>query len=491
MTLRPAVRRALLWIGLVLLWNAVVLLATFGPTPTLVRAAAPQLWLPTPIGERWQVLQGFQCGSHVGTQSRSLDLINLDGSTTGAPVRAAADGTTFVWEGSTGTLIVAHGDGYYTMYTHLQQVITTRRGLQVRRGDVIGRAGSVGTGVPHLHFTFFYAPDSGAYNRTSLELDFADGFSFRDTAGCSQHRGEIVVARADPDTIPPEVRFSSPAQPEQWYCEDHRVDFTISDNVRVEGFSQAFDRDPGGDAPEFKADEGYVQIAWEGEGLRTLYVRAWDYNGQQTLATFGPVGYDDTAPTFPAPSPVPARTYPADQPLNLAWTPADDDEGSGIAGYKLYLGTDSQGTSDWFSEAAKVRVEGLKPGRYLLRGQAQDRACHSSEWVTLQEVIVVAEDGTEAPAATETPTPSPESSATPKATAPPATSAPDPDLSATPAATEPAATEAPATSTPTAPPATTEAPAATEVPAQSVPDNSPTPSATPTATAPPAAGGAE
>lgn len=407
MTLRPVLRRMLTVLALVVIWNVVLLLSVFGPPPTPVLARAPQLWLPTPIGERWQVTQGFQCGSHVGTQARSLDLVNLDGPTAGAPIRAAADGTTFVWQGSTGTLIIAHGYGYYTMYTHLQQVITTRRGLAVRQGDVIGRAGSVGTSMPHLHFTFFYAPDPGAYNRTSLELDFADGYSLRDKTGCNQHRGTILIARAEPDTIPPEVHFQSDAKPGTWYCEDQRIDFTITDNRRVRGFSQAFNRDPGGETPDFEGDTGYVQLGWKGDGMHILYVRAWDHNNVQTLATFGPIGLDTTPPTFEAPAVVPAKSYPAGTPLNLSWNPADDGEGSGIAGYKLYLGTDRKGTSDWFTEKPAVKVPGMAPGRYVLRAQAIDNACHASAWITLQEVIVTAEERASTPTLTPTSTPLP------------------------------------------------------------------------------------
>ncbi len=496
MTLRPVMRRVAFWIGLLLAWNAVFLVAIFGLTPTSAHAGAPQLWLPTPVGERWQVTQGFQCGSHVGTQARSLDLVNLDGSTTGAPIRAAADGTTFVWQGSTGTLIIAHGDGYYTMYTHLQQVITTRRGLDVRRGDIIGRAGSVGTGMPHLHFTFFYAPDRGAYNRTSLELDFADGYSFHDRSGCNQHRGVVVVARAEPDTTPPDVHFRGEVEPDQWYCEDQRVDFTIEDDVRVEGFSQAFNRDPGGEAPEFDGDTGYVQISWEGDGLKTLHVRAWDHNDRQTLATFGPVGFDNSAPIFTEPETLPTRTYTAGKPMKLTWTPADDGEGSGVAGYRLYLGSEIDGTDDWFSAEAGVKVKGLEPGRYFLRGQALDNGCKSSDWITLQHVVVTAADET---TPEEAATATPEATATPKTVEPtatqPAKATATPEVTATPEATATpkatAALEATATQPPkataTPEPTTTPLPSATATPEPTAMpeeelDLPPTSTATPAAT---------
>ena len=34
-------------------------------------------------------------------------------------VSSAADGTIWAWTGRSGTLILQHGDGFYTMYTHV------------------------------------------------------------------------------------------------------------------------------------------------------------------------------------------------------------------------------------------------------------------------------------------------------------------------------------------------------------------------------------
>lgn len=367
----------------------------FWPAPPPAQAA-PQLHLPTPVGETWSILQGFYCGTHVGTQSRSLDLVNLSGVTRGAPVRAAATGTTFVWQGSTGTLILSHGGGYYTMYTHMQNPITTRSGLRVRQGQVIGQVGSAGTTVPHLHFLFFYAPDRGAYQRTPLELDFADGYSFHDTAGCSQHIGETVVARENPDETPPTIAFETDVQPDTWYCEDKRIAFHVDDDQWVRGFSQSFDQAPPDNTPTFEAEDGYMQLSWAGEGIHTFYVQAWDASGHQTLVPFGPIGYDTTAPTFQIPDSLPRQTYQLDaanQSVSLSWPSASDGDGSGIAGYHVYLGTDPNGTSDQVSDDATTVVNGVTPGCYLLRVQAFDRACGTSEWTTLQEVLVTDQAG--------------------------------------------------------------------------------------------------
>lgn len=457
---------------LVTLCVLTALVTTVFPPASQPVLAAPQLWLPTPVNESWGILQGFYCGSHVGSQTRSLDFVNLNGATRGAPVRAAAPGTTFVWQGSTGTLILSHGGGYYTMYTHLQNPITTRRGLRVRQGQIIGQVGVAGTTVPHLHFLYFYAPDRGAYQRTPLELNFADGYAFHDTAGCNQHLGEVVVAQDNPDETPPTVTFAADIQPDQWYCEDTRIPFEVTDNQWVGGFSQSFDTEPASDKPDFEAETGYVQLSWAGEGLHTLYVRAWDDSGHQTLATLGPIGYDATAPELAVPDNPPENTYRTDRlnnTVSISWDAASDGDGSGVSGYHYYLGTDPQGTSDAFTDYAGVTLKQQPPGCYLLRVQALDYACGKSEWATVQQVVITDRMGQvidstcpsleaqSEPADEPTPepadevVPNPTATATPNPTATPepvnevvpdptATTTPDPTATATP---DPTATPEP------------------------------------------------
>ncbi|PMP83346.1 MAG: M23 family peptidase, partial [Roseiflexus castenholzii] len=50
---------------------------------------APELWLPTPFGEQWRIIQGYACGTHNGWDRYSLDLVRVGGPSAGAPVRAA------------------------------------------------------------------------------------------------------------------------------------------------------------------------------------------------------------------------------------------------------------------------------------------------------------------------------------------------------------------------------------------------------------------
>lgn len=74
---------------------------------------------------------------------------------TGAPIFAAGNGrVTFAsWLAGYGrTVIIDHGYGYRTQYSHTSSILV-RRGQKVKKGDLIARVGSTGRSTgPHLHF---------------------------------------------------------------------------------------------------------------------------------------------------------------------------------------------------------------------------------------------------------------------------------------------------------------------------------------------------
>lgn len=292
--LRPALR---LFTLTLLLTLALVGLHPATPAFAAPDAARPQLSLPTPPGETWKILQGYACGSHNAWDRYSLDIVAAEGRTYDAPVRAAADGTVFIWVRKSGTLILSHGGGFYTMYTHMANAAVTEEGRPVARGEVIGHVGDRGApGTPHLHFTAFTAHGASASGRQSVPLAFAEGYSLPEIGGCSQHGGTLLTASGQP--VPP----------------------------------------------------------------------------------------PDTAPPSVAALPEPLRA-PANTPAALAW-PAGADEGSGLAGYRIYLGADPQGTSDWFVPAPEAPTPPLAPGSYLLRLQPLDNAGNAGEWTTVATVVV-------------------------------------------------------------------------------------------------------
>lgn len=68
----------------------------------------------------------------------------------GSRVFATADGR--VKDTAGRTIVIDHGNGYETSYSHLLAV-NVRRGQEVRRGDIIGLSGNTGLSIaPHLHY---------------------------------------------------------------------------------------------------------------------------------------------------------------------------------------------------------------------------------------------------------------------------------------------------------------------------------------------------
>jgi len=74
---------------------------------------------------------------------------------TGTPVLATADGVVARVETSAGygkTIILDHGYGYRTLYTHNSKFLV-KRGQKVSRGDKIAEVGNTGRSTgPHLHY---------------------------------------------------------------------------------------------------------------------------------------------------------------------------------------------------------------------------------------------------------------------------------------------------------------------------------------------------
>ena len=83
------------------------------------------------------------------------DGINIE-ARRGEPVKAAADGTVIYagneLRGFGNLVLIKHADGWTTAYAH-NDTLLVARGAQVKRGQVIAKAGSTGSvSVPQLHF---------------------------------------------------------------------------------------------------------------------------------------------------------------------------------------------------------------------------------------------------------------------------------------------------------------------------------------------------
>ena len=99
---------------------------------------------------RGRIITGF--GPHNGQQSDGIDLAVPEGTS----VKAAEDGVVAYagneLKGYGNLVLVRHQNGYVTAYAHASELMV-KRGDQVKRGQIIARAGQTGNvTAPQLHF---------------------------------------------------------------------------------------------------------------------------------------------------------------------------------------------------------------------------------------------------------------------------------------------------------------------------------------------------
>ncbi|TDE35739.1 M23 family peptidase [Nonomuraea mesophila] len=117
--------------------------------------AAPDLQLPFPCGQKWQL--------NTWAHAPALDMVKEPDQrgTEGATLIAPAAGRvnrSFYHDNAGNMVQIDHGGGYFTTYIHLQSR-SVSTGDRVQRGTVIGKVGKTGptsNGHPHLHFELGY-----------------------------------------------------------------------------------------------------------------------------------------------------------------------------------------------------------------------------------------------------------------------------------------------------------------------------------------------
>ena len=97
---------------------------------------------------------GLETHPRFGTQVRN-DGIDIDvpvGTAVHAVAKGRVDAADEDYEGVGGLIVLNHGDGYYTIYSHLSEIDVTS-GSEVQSGAVIGKSGEEGSlKGPVLHF---------------------------------------------------------------------------------------------------------------------------------------------------------------------------------------------------------------------------------------------------------------------------------------------------------------------------------------------------
>lgn len=113
----------------------------------------------------WPTNSGYTISSDYGWRvdpfSRTRNLhygIDISGTGYGSPVYAVNNGTVmpFNCHWSYGNcLVINHNNGYYTLYAHMSSILV-RPGVNVERGQQIGKVGMTGSATgPHLHLEVY------------------------------------------------------------------------------------------------------------------------------------------------------------------------------------------------------------------------------------------------------------------------------------------------------------------------------------------------
>lgn len=152
-------RRTALLAGLSLAVTASTLAVGHAPAATAA-GARPSFRVPFVCGQTWA---GSTRETHSPQYAIDFNHYAADGSRDdmGRRVVASAGGTVYTvvtgLERSYGNhIVIRHGNGWSTLYAHLQDgSITVREGQSVSRGQVIGRVGASGLSSvdsAHLHY---------------------------------------------------------------------------------------------------------------------------------------------------------------------------------------------------------------------------------------------------------------------------------------------------------------------------------------------------
>lgn len=153
------------------------------------------------------------------------------------------------------------------------------------------------------------------------------------------------------------------------------------------GYFVYFGADPSGTATTFVTAPAFDPLAVS-SGTYYLRVRAKDNAGNvaawTTLFTFK---YDNTPPSNPM-SVVESHNAKDSVWQNSAADPAFSwsgaaDAASGVGGYRVYFGSDPEGTADTFVTTAAYDPPTISSGKYYLRVQAKDNAGNTAAWATL------------------------------------------------------------------------------------------------------------
>jgi len=295
-------------------------------------------------------------------------------------------------------VILRHPNGEYSYYVHIAaNSVVVSLNQWVEQGQAIATEGDVGYScaslgggcatryceIPdsildycceHLHFE---VRDNGHYGGSRLNPRFSD------VSGEHVRSEGTYTSGNCGDTDPPTINFTTPDQ-NQWYNTDQTLSWSITDDDSgVDYYKWAWDDS----SPDTKVNgsSGSTKLSVAGQGQHTLYVQAWDEEGNATsVQSRGWFGYDTVKPNVPTIHPGCLASHSQWQNTcrdpNFSWAATDPDgsAGSGVSEY-AYLWGDSN-TGDPTTWTADTRYDPPPIAdeddwaQYYLHVKAKDRA---------------------------------------------------------------------------------------------------------------------
>jgi hypothetical protein len=255
--------------------------------------------------------------------------------------------------GANGNAVVSKYNG-----TRLVKVINKTAGKAPQAGDVLSYNPYSTVG----HTSVVTASSVDAYGNGTVSIieqnASANGARTHTVSNWNVEDNQGVIGWLhDPsydNQLPPLVTFSAlnPAS-NHWYNASQNIAFSSSDYVGLWGYSQAWDADPGGAAPQVTSSaSGTADFRGLSQGQHTLYVRVWDNSPAHHSQVYGSgwYGIDTTPPYGNLSSLVDGETI-ATRSLPLGVLPLADNGGSGLGHARI--------TASWAGHSAVEVVSNI------------------------------------------------------------------------------------------------------------------------------------
>lgn len=158
--------------------------------------------LPDPVGSgiswpvsggTWNIIQGYNGGTHQGEYFYALDIASVDGNTAGQGVYAPASGTISWVDRGSGGILIDMGNGYAIAMFHVTYDGSLERGQTVQQGQYLGSISAPGgegyASTPHVDMTLWQTGGGGRSAAPYTGDNAISGMSFSDIGGGNQHGG--------------------------------------------------------------------------------------------------------------------------------------------------------------------------------------------------------------------------------------------------------------------------------------------------------------